>query len=56
MKRKIWLPKDLIGSRDSTDSEHRAIYSFMQKEYQQRKKRTYTISLKISAEFLLPIC
>lgn len=49
MKRKIWLPKDLIGSRNPTDSEHRAIYSFMQKEYQQRKKRTYTISLILAA-------
>ena len=49
MKRKIWLPKDLIGSRDPTDSEHRAIYSFMQKEYQQKKKRTYTISLILAA-------
>ena len=49
MKRKIWLPKDLIGSRNPTDSEHRAIYSFMQKEYQQKKKRTYTISLILAA-------
>ena len=49
MKRKIWLPKDLIGSRSPTDSEHRAIYSFMQTEYRQKKKRTYTISLILAA-------
>ena len=30
MKRKIWLLKDLIGSRDPTDSEHRAIYNTKQ--------------------------
>ena len=49
MKRKIWLPKDLIGSRSPTDSEHRAIYSFMQKEYRQKGKKTYTISLILAA-------